>query len=100
MEKKIPKFRNEAEEREFWDSHSFLDFPEEIEETKFFSLAPELKKEILAGKRKQPGVNISLRFEPSHLAAVKKLATMKSLPYQNLIRMWVVEKLKTELYSQ
>lgn len=99
MERKIPKFKNETQEREFWDSYSFLDFPQEIEEVETFSLAPELREDILAGKRKRPTVNVSLRFEPSHLETIKKLATMRSIPYQSLIRMWITEKLKTELYS-
>lgn len=30
---KLPKFKDENEEREFWSTHSPLDFPEEFEET-------------------------------------------------------------------
>jgi len=49
---KIPNFKSEEEEREFWDSHSFLDFPDEVEEVEPFSLSPELKHEIPLGRRK------------------------------------------------
>jgi len=97
MEDKIPKFKNDVEEREFWDSHSFLDFPDEIEELETFSLAPKLNEGILVRRRKRTMVDVPLSLDLSHLEAVKKLAKMKSIPYQNLIRMWITEKLRVEL---
>lgn len=96
---KIPEFKSENEEREFWDSHSFLDFPEDVEEIEPFSLSTELKEEILSGKRRRSMVSLSLRFDPFHIALIKKMAKQKSISYQSLIRMWIAEKLKEEFYS-
>jgi hypothetical protein len=93
---KIPKFKDENEEREFWDSHSFLDFPGDVEEIEPFSLSSELKEEILLGKRRRRMMNLSLRFDPFHIALIKRIAKQKSISYQSLIRMWIAEKLKDE----
>ncbi|HEX29838.1 hypothetical protein J7M22_06015 [Candidatus Poribacteria bacterium] len=94
---KIPNFKSEEEEREFWDSHSFLDFPDEVEEVEPFSLSPELKHEILLGRRKRKMERISLRLDPYHVALIKRIAKQKSISYQSLMRMWLVERLKEEL---
>ena len=32
MNKKIPRFRSEHEEREFWDSHDSIDYLDELED--------------------------------------------------------------------
>ncbi|MBM3240607.1 hypothetical protein FJZ31_30350 [Candidatus Poribacteria bacterium] len=93
---KIPEFKDENEEREFWDSHSFLDFPGDVEEIESFSLSSELKDEILLGKRRRRMINLSLRFDPFHIALIKRIARQKSISYQSLIRMWIAEKLKDE----
>ena len=95
--KKIPKFKSGKEERDFWGKHSFLDFPAEIEEIEPIPVDLKLKSDILTGKRKRRKVNISIRFDPAELSTIKKVSTQKSVPYQNLIRMWVVENLKKEL---
>lgn len=95
--KKIPKFKSGKEERDFWGKHSFLDFPGEIEEMEPLPIDLNLKSDILTGKRKRRKVNISIRFDPAELSTIKKVSTQKSVPYQNLIRMWVVENLKKEL---
>jgi len=94
---KIPEFKSENEEREFWDSHSFLDFPEDVEEIEPFSLSSELEEEILSGKRKRSMVSVSLRFDPLHVDLIKKIAKQNSMSYQSLVRMWIAEKLREEL---
>jgi len=95
--KKIPRFKSEDEEREFWDSHSFLDFPEEVEEVEPFPLASELREEILSGKRRRKMKRISLSFDPYLIEMIKRIAKRKSIPYQCLIRMWLAERLEEEL---
>jgi len=41
---------------------------------------------ILLGKRKRKLKNISIKVDPLQIQAIKKVATMKSIPYQILIR--------------
>ncbi|PIY46296.1 MAG: hypothetical protein COZ05_05920 [Armatimonadetes bacterium CG_4_10_14_3_um_filter_59_10] len=96
---RIPEFKDANQEQEFWDTHSFVDFPDEVEAVEPFGLAPRLRDDILSGRRKRAKVSVSLRLDPAHLAAVKKVATVKSLGYQNLMRMWIAEKLKDELQT-
>ena len=94
---KIPQFKSIKEERDFWDKYSFLDFPDEIEGVEPFNLLPKVKSDIVSGKRKEKMVSLSIKLQSSYLEAVKKIATMKSIPYKYLVRMWVVEELKKEL---
>jgi len=38
-----------------------------------------------------------MRIAPYQINAVKKIAYKKGLPYQTLIRMWIKERIKTEI---
>ncbi len=38
-----------------------------------------------------------IKVDPLHNMAIKKLATMKSIPYQTLIRHWLAGEIKKEL---
>ena len=94
MSKKIPEFRSEEEEARFWDEHDSTEFIKEFDPIEI-EVAPVLEEEIL-NKRvlKKP---VTLRLEPSQIDAVKKIAVKKGLPYQTLIRMWIVERIRTEI---
>jgi len=41
--------------------------------------------------------NITIKIDPLQIIAIKKLATMKSIPYQTLIRHWLAQDIKKEL---
>ena len=60
-------------------------------------LGDHLREDILSGKRKRKLKNITIKINPFHITAIKKLATMKSIPYQTLIRHWLAEEIKKEL---
>ena len=45
-----------------------------------------LRLEILSGKRKRNLKNVTIKIDPLQVMAIKKLSTMKSIPYQTLIR--------------
>lgn len=66
---------------------------EEIE----MSLEEHLKNDIISGKRKHRLQNISIKIDPFQILAIKKIATMKSMPYQTLIRHWLSQSIKQEL---
>ena len=55
---------------------------------------------ILLGKRKRKLKNISIKVDPLQIQAIKKVATMKSIPYQILIRQWLSQNLKEELHIE
>jgi predicted DNA binding CopG/RHH family protein len=58
----------------------------------------ELRSAILAGERRHILESITLKLDPIQVQAIKKLATMKSMPYRTLIRAWLAEHLKQELH--
>jgi len=61
------------------------------------SLDEHLLQDILSGKRKRKLKNITLKMDPLQVRAIKKMATIKSIPYQTLIRHWIAEEIKKEL---
>jgi predicted DNA binding CopG/RHH family protein len=81
---------------EYYDRSGVL--TELREEPVEFSLNEELRREILEGKRKRRLRNISIKIDPMQIQALKKIATMKSIPYQTLIRQWLSECIRKELH--
>lgn len=84
--KRMPKFKNEDEEREFWASHDSTDFIDwnKAERVTFSNLKPSLKK-------------ISLRLPASMIEELKLLANKKDVPYQSLLKIFLAERIKKEL---
>jgi predicted DNA binding CopG/RHH family protein len=88
MDKKIPKFKNEDEEREFWATHSPLDYfdPSKIKRASFPKLKPSLK-------------SISIRLPEDMLAELKILANKKDVPYQSLAKIYLARQIALERSS-
>ena len=68
-----------------------------LEESVTLTLDESLLQDIVSGKRKRKLKNISIKMDPLHVKAIKKLATMKSIPYQTLVRHWIAEDIRKEL---
>lgn len=80
--KSIPKFRSDAEERQFWETH---DSSEYIDWSKAERLRfPNLKPSTTA---------ISLRLPVALLERIKVAANKLDVPYQSLIKTWLAEKI-------
>jgi hypothetical protein len=94
MKKK--RVRDESVEAKYYDEHGVLE--EIIEEPIEMGLETELRGAILLGKRRRNLKNISIKMDPLQIQAIKKVATMKSIPYQTLMRHWLSENLKKELH--
>jgi hypothetical protein len=60
-------------------------------------LDESLRQQIIQGKRLRRLQNISVKLDPAQITARKKLATMKSIPYQTLVRQWLAEGIRKEL---
>jgi predicted DNA binding CopG/RHH family protein len=89
MSKPIPKFKNEAEEQEFWgenDSSEYLDW-KSAERVLFPNLKPSTK-------------SISLRLPESLLDALRQMANERDVPYQSLIKMILQERIERDLRSR
>jgi predicted DNA binding CopG/RHH family protein len=80
---------------EYYDEKDILD--ELVTESIEFSLDEVLLKEILSKDRKRKLQNVTIKIDPLHLRAIRKLATAKSIPYQTLVRHWLSEQIKKEL---
>ena len=61
------------------------------------SLTEELTNDIQSGKRKRKLKNVTIKLDPLQIIVIKKLSTMKSMPYQTLIRHWLAEGIKQEM---
>ena len=84
--KKIPKFKNEDEERTFWASHDSTEYVDWKKAKKV--ILPNLKPSIKS---------ISLRLPESMIEELKFLANKKDVPYQSLLKMFLAEKIGEEL---
>ncbi|MBN2101003.1 BrnA antitoxin family protein [Candidatus Dojkabacteria bacterium] len=83
--KRIPKFKNEAVERKFWeeaDSSEYIDFSK-LQKASF----PNLR---LSDKR------ITMRIPGSMLDRLKVIAHRRDIPYQSLIKQMLHEQITIE----
>ncbi len=84
--KKIPTFKSEAEERQFWakeDSADYIDWSK-AKRVGFPNLKPSLK-------------TISLRLPASMIEELKILANKRDVPYQSLMKLFLSERITKEL---
>jgi len=82
---KIPKFKNENEEREFWATHSPLDY---------FDTHPAGK--IILPNLKPTLKSISIRLPEAMLAELKILANKNDVPYQSLAKVYLARQIALE----
>ena len=86
--KKIPKFKSEAEESEFWATHDSTEYVD-------YSTA----KRIAFPNLKPSTKTISIRLPESLIEHLKVLANKRDIPYQSLLKMFLSEKVEEELHS-
>ena len=86
MKKKVPKFKSEDEEREFWAAHDSTEYVDwkKAKRVVLPNLKPSLK-------------TISLRLPESMLEELKLLANKRDVPYQSLLKIFLSEKIREEL---
>ncbi len=89
MTKKIPKFKNEIEEGEFWSTQDVTDYFDttELEPVSFPKLKPSTK-------------TISIRLPEMMLDSIKILANKRDVPYQSLIKTYLQEKIDREFHTK
>jgi predicted DNA binding CopG/RHH family protein len=86
--RRVPDFKNEDEEREFWATHSPLDFfnAKNFKKASFPNLKPSIK-------------SISIRLPEDLLAELKILANKKDVPYQSLAKVFLARQIVLERES-
>ncbi len=81
--KKIPKFKTEDEERQFWathDSTEYMDYPK--------------AKRILLPELKPFPKSISIRLPEFLIEKLKVLANERDVPYQSFMKIFLAEKVE------
>ena len=83
--KPIPKFRSEAEERRFWETHDSTDYVDwsSARLARFPNLKPSTE-------------TISLRLPAGLLADLKALANKQDVPYQSLLKVFLADRVARE----
>ncbi|MBI4620479.1 MAG: BrnA antitoxin family protein [Desulfobacterales bacterium] len=84
-DKMIPDFKNEDEERDFWATHSPLDYfdAREFKRASFPKLKPSVR-------------SISIRLPEDMIAELKTLANKKDVPYQSLAKIYLARQISLE----
>lgn len=86
MNKKIPKFKSEDAEREFWATHDSVEYVDWEKSRR--ALLPNLKASVKT---------ISLRMPETMLEELKLLANKRDVPYQSLVKIFLAERIEQEL---
>ena len=86
IKKKISRFKNEDEEREFWSRHDSTDYIDWDKAKKV--VLPNLKPSVKT---------ISIRLPEMMLEELKLLANKRDVPYQSLLKMFLAERIEAEL---
>jgi len=78
---RIPEFRDEAAEQQFWETHDSSDYVDwaKAERVRLPNLKPSTR-------------SISLRLPVALLERIKIAANERDVPYQSLIKIWLAEK--------
>jgi predicted DNA binding CopG/RHH family protein len=84
--KKIPKFKNEDEERAFWAAHDSTEY-----------INWRKAKKVMLSNLKPSVKSISLRLPESMIEELKLLANKKDVPYQSLLKIFLAERIGEEL---
>ena len=85
---KPPKFKNEAEERRFWQEHDSAGY---VDWSQAQTMAlPKLKPSTRT---------ISLRLPESMVETLRLLANKRDVPYQSLLKVFLAERLDAELHA-
>jgi predicted DNA binding CopG/RHH family protein len=89
MKKKIPEFRSEEEEFEFWskaDSTEYVDWSQ-AQRVKLPNLKPTLR-------------TISVRLPVAMVQDLKILAHQRDVPYQSLLKIYLADRIDQERRSK
>ena len=83
--RKIPKFKSDQEAAQFWDTHSLIEFEDDLE---------LVKEKVFVKPEKQV---MTIRVDKKLANAMKAIAREKGINYSTLARMWLIERIKKEI---
>lgn len=81
--KRLPRFRTEAEEAAYWDSHSLTEHLDEFK--------------VVKGRFKGPAKQLlSIRIDLDLVRKIRRIADHRGIPYQTLMHQWLLERAEEE----
>ncbi len=83
--KPLPQFKTEDEERDFWATHSPLDYFDHSQPT--LAIFPNLRPSTKS---------VTIRLPESLLSSLKVLAHKQDVPYQSLMKIYLADRVKKE----
>ena len=91
----LPKFQNDQEAAEYFESHSVASVWDRLPEAPQSKLLPALAAKVRDrhARAKSP---ISIRLAPEQIAAAKHIAAAKPVGHQTQLRMWIAEGIRRE----
>jgi predicted amino acid dehydrogenase len=81
---KLPQFETLDELVEFWETHDFTDYIDEMEEVSLASLKAETTL-------------LQIPLDPEQLAELERLAIRRGLTVNRLARGWIEDRLRQEV---
>lgn len=84
-----PTFKSEAQEAAFWASHNSTEY-----------IGYSKSRRMIFPKLKPSTETISLRLPKSLLDQLKTLANKRDVPYQTLLKLFVLERVQAELHPK
>jgi predicted DNA binding CopG/RHH family protein len=80
-------FATDEEAADWFATHDTAPYMDDLE---------EVTEKIPVRRSRPPKKPVGLRLRADYLEAIKQAAERKGIPYQTLIQMWLVEKLRQE----
>ena len=84
--RKVPKFKTEDEERDFWASHDSTEYVDWLK-----------AKDVILPNLKPTLKTISIRLPEIMIEELKLLANKRDVPYQSLMKIFLAERVEQEL---
>ena len=84
---KLPKFAKEQEAADWFATHDTAEYMDALE---------QVKEKIPVRRSQLESKPIDLRLRGDQLRAIKQVAKRKGIPFQALIKSWLLEKLHQE----
>jgi predicted DNA binding CopG/RHH family protein len=81
---KLPKFKTEEEEKEYWGKHSIADYWKDLSESDDTFIRPKLTP-------------VTLKFDPLVLKKIKFLAKKRGISYNAYVRYLLAKSVEEEI---
>jgi hypothetical protein len=85
--KQLPDFRSREDEAEFWETHSPLDYEDDLEE-----VSVEFSHPL--------NHTLAVRLDAASISRLARIARSKGIGPSTLARMWLLERLDAEQSSE